>query len=49
MKAGGPTVKNVSGYDLCRLLVGSLGTVGLIGEVILRHAPDSRRIAVVQC
>jgi FAD/FMN-containing dehydrogenase len=39
VKAGGPTVKNVSGYDLCRLLVGSLGTVGLIGEVILRTRP----------
>jgi glycolate dehydrogenase FAD-binding subunit len=39
VKAGGPTVKNVSGYDLCRLLVGSLGTVGLIGDVILRTRP----------
>jgi len=37
--AGGPTVKNVTGYDLCRLLVGSLGTLGLIGEVILRTNP----------
>ena len=37
--AGGPTVKNVSGYDLCRLLVGSLGTLGLIGEVVLRTRP----------
>ncbi|MDH4146511.1 MAG: FAD-binding protein, partial [Acidimicrobiia bacterium] len=38
--AGGPTVKNVSGFDLCRLLVGSLGTLGLIGEVILRTWPQ---------
>lgn len=37
--AGGPTVKNVSGFDLCRLLVGSLGTLGLMGEVILRTWP----------
>ncbi len=37
--AGGPTVKNVSGYDLCRLLVGSLGTLGIIGEVVLRTRP----------
>ena len=36
---GGPTVKNVSGYDLPRLLVGSLGTVALIGEVVLRTRP----------
>lgn len=39
VKAGGPTVKNVSGFDLCRLLVGSLGTLGFIGEVILRTRP----------
>jgi glycolate oxidase FAD binding subunit len=39
VKAGGPTVKNVSGFDLCRLLVGSYGTLGLIGEVILRTRP----------
>ncbi|MDH4168335.1 MAG: FAD-binding protein [Acidimicrobiia bacterium] len=37
--AGGPTVKNVTGFDLCRLLVGSLGTLGLLGEVILRTQP----------
>lgn len=37
--AGGPTVKNVSGYDLPRLLVGSLGTLGLLAEVILRAVP----------
>ena len=37
--AGGPTVKNVSGYDLARLLVGSLGTLGLLAEVILRTLP----------
>ena len=39
VKAGGPTVKNVSGFDLCRLLVGSLGILGLLGEVILRTWP----------
>jgi len=39
IRAGGPTVKNVSGFDLCRLYVGSLGTLGLIGDVILRTRP----------
>jgi glycolate oxidase FAD binding subunit len=39
VKAGGPTVKNVSGYDLPRLLVGSLGTLGLVAEVVLRTTP----------
>jgi FAD/FMN-containing dehydrogenase len=38
-RTGGPTVKNVTGYDLCRLLVGSLGTLGLLGEVVLRTRP----------
>jgi FAD/FMN-containing dehydrogenase len=32
-------VKNVSGFDVCRLLVGSRGTLGLLGEVILRTRP----------
>ena len=32
VKAGGATVKNVSGFDLCRLLVGSWGTLGFLGE-----------------
>lgn len=40
--AGGPTVKNVSGFDLCRLLVGSHGTLGFIGDVILRTRPRPR-------
>ena len=39
VKAGGPTVKNVSGFDLCRLLVGSHGTLGFLAEVILRTRP----------
>ncbi len=39
VKAGGATVKNVSGFDLCRALVGSLGTLGLVAEVILRTQP----------
>lgn len=39
VKAGGPTVKNVSGFDVCRLLVGSRGTLGFLGEVILRTTP----------
>ena len=42
VKAGGPTVKNVSGFDLCRLLVGSHGTLGFLGDVILRTRPLAR-------
>lgn len=39
VKAGGPTVKNVSGFDVCRLLVGARGSLGLVGDVILRTRP----------
>jgi len=39
VKAGGPVVKNVTGYDLCRLLIGSLGTLGLVAELVLRCYP----------
>ena len=39
ISSGGPTVKNVSGFDLPRLIVGSLGTLGLVAEVILRTNP----------
>lgn len=38
-RAGGPVVKNVTGFDLSRLLVGSLGTLGFIAQVVLRTQP----------
>lgn len=39
VKGGGPTVKNVSGYDIPRLMVGSLGTLGVFVEATLRCQP----------
>ncbi len=39
VSGGGPTVKNVSGFDIPRLITGSLGTLGCIAEVILRTNP----------
>ena len=39
VRAGGPTVKNVTGFDLVRVLVGALGTLGFFGEVTLRTRP----------
>ena len=39
IKAGGKVVKNVAGYDMCKLFTGSLGTLGIIAEVTSRVAP----------
>ena len=36
---GGTVIKNVAGYDLPKLLYGSLGTLGLVAEVVLRLHP----------
>jgi glycolate oxidase FAD binding subunit len=39
VKGGGPTVKNVTGYDIPRLFVGSLGTLGVLVQATLRCRP----------
>ncbi len=39
LRFGGQVMKNVAGYDVSRLMVGSLGTLGVLLEVSLRVLP----------
>ena len=41
LKFGGQVIKNVAGYDVSRLLTGSLGTLGVILEVSLKVLPQA--------
>jgi glycolate oxidase FAD binding subunit len=46
-KGGGRVVKNVAGYDFCKLLTGSLGTLGVITQVALKVKPQPEFVGVV--
>jgi glycolate oxidase FAD binding subunit len=39
VKAGGKVVKNVTGFDLSRLMAGAYGTLGVLGEITLKTGP----------
>jgi glycolate oxidase FAD binding subunit len=49
-KTGGKVVKNVTGYDLCKLLAGSFGTLAVMTEVTLKvmPRPESERTLVLR-
>ena len=45
---GGRVVKNAAGYNMCRLMTGSLGTLGVITQVTLmvRPLPEASALRV---
>jgi len=47
LRFGGEVMKNVAGFDISRLLCGSLGILGLIAEVSLKVLPRARAEATL--
>ena len=48
-KSGGKVVKNVTGYDLNKLFVGAIGTLGILIEISLKVIPLPRKLQTFLC